>query len=254
VLNFFNQVFTKLQIWLSYGHSFPYYEFILLPSSIFVAFDIKTVIFGSFFVLIATVDTGTILWNQFMVWYSYGYLYVNELMVKKFALLGCSILILAQRYQVGSKMIFGSIPFASGSKEMSTRKSAIMLVGRLFMSVLFLYVGVTEIQRQLANSEQHHHRHGDGHDNLPCKLIEFLLSLPLVVGFKTNLVARLLAIVLVAEAFSSWSWWTSDLNIGYVLHAREHFTVNVGVAGGMLLLSFVGAGKFTVDEMLKKNE
>ena len=42
------------------------------------------------------------------------------------------------------------------------------------------------------------------------------------------------------------------MNIGYVLHAREHFVVNTGVAGGLLLLTVVGAGKFTVDEILKK--
>ena len=48
-----------------------------------------------------------------------------------------------------------------------------------------------------------------------------------IVGFKTSSVARLLGTVLVIEAFTAWAWWTSMLNIGYQLHAREHFTVNV---------------------------
>ena len=45
-----------------------------------------------------------------------------------------------------------------------------------------------------------------------------------------------------------------QLHAGYILHAREHFFVNVGVAGGVTLLTVIGAGKYTVDQLLKKNE
>lgn len=48
------------------------------------------------------------------------------------------------------------------------------------------------------------------------KLAEFALCLPFVVGFKTKLTARLLAAVVFLEAFVSWSWFLSKLNIGYV--------------------------------------
>ncbi len=95
---------------------------------------------------------------------------------------------------------------------------------------------------------------GDGHDQMTFKLLEFLLSLPFTVGYKINTIARLLALILVVEAFAAWSWWTSKLSLGYVIHAREHFFVNIGTAGGILLLSFVGAGKYSVDELLKKKD
>lgn len=36
------------------------------------------------------------------------------------------------------------------------------------------------------------------------------------------------------------------------LHAREHFTVNVALAGGLLLVQEVGGGKYAFDELLKK--
>ena len=49
----------------------------------------------------------------------------------------------------------------------------------------------------------------------------------------------LLALVLVIEAFVAWSWWNSTLSLGYTIHAREHFYVNIGTAGGILLLSFL---------------
>lgn len=38
----------------------------------------------------------------------------------------------------------------------------------------------------------------------------------------------------------------------YQLHVRSHFFTNVGVAGGLLLLHTFGAGKYSVDALLKK--
>jgi alanyl-tRNA synthetase len=40
----------------------------------------------------------------------------------------------------------------------------------------------------------------------------------------------------------------------YAIHARDHFTVNVGVGGGLLLLQSIGGGKYSVDELLKKKD
>ena len=34
----------------------------------------------------------------------------------------------------------------------------------------------------------------------------------------------------------------------------EHFVTNVATAGGLLLLQKIGAGKYTVDELLKKKD
>ena len=85
------------------------------------------------------------------------------------------------------------------------------------------------------------------------KLAEFVLCLPFIVGFKTKLTARLLAVVVFLEAFISWSWFLSNLNIGYRIHAREHFTVNLGVCGGLILLASIGGGKYTIDNYFKKD-
>ena len=45
-------------------------------------------------------------------------------------------------------------------------------------------------------------------------------------------------------------------NLGpyYVIHAREHFVVNLSAAGGLMLLSSIGAGKYSVDEYMKKHD
>lgn len=58
-------------------------------------------------------------------------------------------------------------------------------------------------------------------------MLEFGLSLFLALGLASTTVSALLALVLVIEAFVAWQWWGSHLNMGYALHARSHFAVNL---------------------------
>lgn len=51
-----------------------------------------------------------------------------------------------------------------------------------------------------------------------------------------------------------WSWWISSLGVGYMIHSRQHFAVNIAVAGGLLLLQSFGAGKYSVDEYIEKKK
>ena len=39
-----------------------------------------------------------------------------------------------------------------------------------------------------------------------------------------------------------------------LLRVSEHFTVNLAVSGSLMLLSALGSGRFTVDQLLKKSE
>lgn len=88
--------------------------------------------------------------------------------------------------------------------------------------------------------------------------------MPLCIGFRTRDFCVVLATVCLCEAIVQWtglhwygSGWIYDwANLGafYRVHAREHFVVNVSVAGGLILLRNFGAGKFSVDEMMKKND
>ncbi len=40
----------------------------------------------------------------------------------------------------------------------------------------------------------------------------------------------------------------------YAAHVRLHFVTNLAVCGGLLLLQGFGAGRYTVDELLKKKD
>lgn len=258
---FFNQAYTGFQIWFGYRQPFPWIHGWLLPCSILVVLDMNTMIAGSLMTAVAFFDALKILVTQLTVWYTHGYLYINELMVKKMSLLGAAILILVLNWKETSRrtsQVAGML-LDKAESVMSDKKSAVMLTGRLLISTLFLYVGVTEIQRQIEHLKSdgtvHKNRHShDGHDSILPKLFEFALSIPFTVGFKSALTARCLAIVLIIEACTSWLWFTSQLNVGYRIHAREHFFVNIGVAGACILFAYIGAGKYSVDEFLKKTE
>jgi len=45
-----------------------------------------------------------------------------------------------------------------------------------------------------------------------------------------------------------------QLNIGYRIHAREHFMVNIGVAGALIMFAYMGPGKYSVDAYMKKRD
>jgi alanyl-tRNA synthetase len=196
-------------------------------------------------------------------------LYINELMVKKAAIVGALLMVLVndpyfkEKIDHTSKALQGLLLKEQPKYRISQRTSVVLLIVRVLISSLFVFVGYGEIKRQIAVSQmagvQHHgHRHGrpegDGHDQMWLKVAQFALSMPFVVGWKTSLFARLLAIAMVAEALIYWQFWNTQLGMWYGIHARDHFTVNVGVAGGLLLLQEFGGGKFSVDEMLKKNQ
>ena len=68
------------------------------------------------------------------------------------------------------------------------------------------------------------------------KAVELLLALPFILGVKTEVVSRLLALSLILEALYAWAWWripgdpTSFAHHRRAIHYREHFVTNVATA------------------------
>ena len=73
-------------------------------------------------------------------------LYINELMAKKFSLLGCLAMLLVVTTQKQQKK--ASFPgMLLEASNLSTSASLGLLIGRLLIASLFLYVGLSELHR-----------------------------------------------------------------------------------------------------------
>ena len=128
-----------------------------------------------------------------------------------------------------------------------------LLIGRLLMASIFFYAALSELLRLLLPTALKDIDPDDPHNIVWPKLVELALAIPFVLGARTAMTARALAVTLAIEAGSVWQFWAADA-LPQRLHMREHFSVNVAVAGGLLLVQEVGGGKFAMDHILKKAE
>ena len=269
-LYFFNVWFTAIQTWLFYGEKFPLLTIWLIGPAVMLIMDKQAKIVSVLLMLDIVKDNALLLYGVAQTWRYRHVLYVNELMVKKLSLLGamCLILFGAFKKDITSSKSYGSLLATS---KFTNIQSAALLVARLLLCALFIWAGQGEVRRQLASIHGDGHGHivhdrrvGDGHDQIWAKLSEFAFAVPLCFGYKTKHVCCGLATLCVLEAVVQWSGltpWGSGVfydwaKIGpfYVIHAREHFVVNLSAAGGMILLAGFGAGKYSMDEYLKKQD
>ncbi|KAL4444581.1 hypothetical protein ABPG77_002398 [Micractinium sp. CCAP 211/92] len=281
-LYFLNGVYDKLDTWqfmrqpevLARAHRWPQHYprvgfpwlnvSLVLPCAVLAALGVRVLVTASVLVAYELLDSLRLIWTSLLMLLSHG-IQPNELVVKRLAMMGCTALVLAhsmkeQRLQISS---YAGLLLSGGRDEQrlpGRAKSLVLLLGRLLMASLFLFVGVTQLQRVIARDFilWKHIPHSklwerDGHDN-NWLLLEFVLALPFAVGFKTGAVARALAATLAAEAVTCWPFWADWPTHTYAGHVRLHFATNMGVAGGLLLLASFGAGRFTVDALLAKKK
>lgn len=297
----------------------------MIVIGLLVMFNFKTTILSIPLMLFAFIEAVEILTNRIYHWIVRGgQLYLTELMVKKFSMLGCTLILMLNDPSIRSTIdrardafyglivdndedsdqttVAASTPSISSennnnshnvnnsngktsnskikakfnkfmhtllksksskTQRISNKMSVLLLVSRILIAGLFIFVGFGEIKRQLAGGivhKDHIHKRppGDGHDQLWLKVVEFTIALPFLFGLKTTLVSLLLGVSLVLESVIYWRYWSGTalgLGVPYMLHARDHFYTNFGVAGGLFLLQYIGPGKYSVDELLvKKNK
>eukprot|EP00727_Mastigamoeba_balamuthi_P013977 m51a1_g9201 hypothetical protein (316) ;mRNA; r:109972-111048 len=274
-LYFFNHGATHLyDHWWYWGViSFPVTALPMAVCAALVALNVRVRVFAVPLVLLALLEALEIVSDRLYQWLWMGRpWYVNELMMKKLSMLGCALMLVIgdpafqQRAHLAQRALSGilmgdaaregsDVDAARRSRRAaatSTAMSAALLAVRLLIAGLFLVVGWGEVSRQLYTAREHLRPPGDGHDQLWMKVLQFALALPFTVGFKTEISALLLSVALLVEAIVFWRFWEALLGIGYELHARDHFCVNIGVAGGLFLLRSFGPGKYSVDELISK--
>eukprot|EP01105_Mastigella_eilhardi_P026231 TRINITY_DN746_c0_g1_i2.p2 TRINITY_DN746_c0_g1~~TRINITY_DN746_c0_g1_i2.p2 ORF type:complete len:189 (-),score=47.57 TRINITY_DN746_c0_g1_i2:68-634(-) len=187
-------------------------------------------------------------------------------MMKKVCICGCVIIVLLhipkfkqmlreRTHQALQGLLIVDEPNRTGSL-----LSALLLVVRVLISSLFLFVGYGEIWRHWRRA--HHigehidYAEGDGHNQMWLKLIQFGISIPFVLGFRLTLASAALCFALLTESLVYWAFWATrqELGLQYAVHAREHFFINMAVAGGLYLLNQFGPGRFSIDELLAKKQ
>ncbi|WIA30441.1 hypothetical protein OEZ86_000525 [Tetradesmus obliquus] len=197
----------------------------------------------------------------------------SELLMKQLALIGSAALMLAHSIRDAPRLrsvTAGLLQAADAPRVQPGRgRSSVLLLGRLMVGVMLLVAGYMQalrIKARMASAAAaaaagaapqpvlHHYGMPDGHDS-SLQLVECLLAIPLALGLYTAGVSRLLCLVLLAEAATQWGWWGAGWpSWHYRQHVRDHFFTNAAVAGGLLLMQSFGAGLFTVDSLLAKQD
>lgn len=261
---FLNFAATEVQIWSYNDDGFPFATLLIVPCALLLMFNVQVKWTGYLLMGVAGFHSAQTIYDTLQMFRAGHGLYFNELMVKRLAMLGCLAMVLGRALlenDAKSKSTFAGLLLEDDRPSMARNRSGVLLVARLLISLLFIFVGYSEIKRQLVPIRHGNHVHtrpeGDGHDEIWAKTLQFAFALPLCVGVYTKPVARALGVCCLLEAFVCWRFWSTvahSLGLGYAIHAREHFTVNVAVSGGCFLLQSFGAGKYSLDAYLKKQE
>jgi putative oxidoreductase len=130
---------------------------------------------------------------------------------------------------------------------MNTYQNALNLLGRLLIVALFLPAGLSK----LTGFEDTVGYFGSL--GLPVVTLavvvaiiaEVLGGIALLVGFKTRIVAILLAIFTLAASIAGHAFWAAPADAAFIQQLL--FLKNIAVIGGLLVLASAGAGKFSID-------
>ncbi len=131
-----------------------------------------------------------------------------------------------------------------------TYKAYVSVVGRLLLALMFILSGFGK----LGNIQGTAAFIASGGLPAPTVLaaavgaLELFGGLALVVGYQVRLVGLALALFTVAASVVFHAWWSAPADQQYVTQLL--FMKNISVAGGMLLISALGAGPLSIDARL----
>lgn len=120
--------------------------------------------------------------------------------------------------------------------------SAIILISRIFLSILFILAGWGKLTGLEGTSQFF------GSLGLPVPyatailvgLVEFLGGLAIVIGFQTRFAALIVALFTIGATLVAHMDFSQGMN---AMMAQK----NLAIAGGLLLLAVIGAGAYSVD-------
>jgi putative oxidoreductase len=130
---------------------------------------------------------------------------------------------------------------------MKTYQSALNLIGRILIVALFLPAGLSKLTG-IEGTLGYFASLG-----IPAPAfalattiaIEIVGGIALLVGYKTRLVAIILALFTLAAAVTGHAFWAAPADAAFI--AQLLFFKNIAVMGGLLVLASAGAGSFSID-------
>lgn len=130
---------------------------------------------------------------------------------------------------------------------MKTYQSALNLFGRILIVALFLPAGLSKLTG-FEGTLGYFSSLGIPAPTLALVatiVIEIVGGIALLVGFKTRLVAIIMALFTLAAAVTGHAFWAAPADAAFI--AQLLFFKNIAVMGGLLVLASAGAGSFSFD-------
>jgi putative oxidoreductase len=126
-----------------------------------------------------------------------------------------------------------------------------LLLGRFLLGIYFIIPGVQKVT-QYEFMTHYMSKHGVPFINqlLPLTIVlQILLGIVIIIGFKAKLSAFLLAGMTLVISLYMHKFWNLPEG-GDVIHETQNFFKNMGIMAGLLVLSARGAGQLSVDNWL----
>ena len=119
----------------------------------------------------------------------------------------------------------------------------IEVVGRIFLSIIFLIEGINKIFNYEGTIEYMESFNVPEYLAIPAIIVEILFPLLLIIGYRTKLSALVLAIFTLTTALIFHTDFTNQIQL-------ISFLKNFAIAGGFLILFINGSGKYSLDHKL----
>ena len=117
------------------------------------------------------------------------------------------------------------------------------LVGRIFISLIFLVAGVGKILNYEGTVSYMESFGVPGSLLIPAIIIEILFPLLVIIGYKTKLASIILALFAILLAMIFHTDFSNQMQL-------MSFLKNFAIAGGFLIIFIRGAGKYSIDQRL----
>ena len=114
------------------------------------------------------------------------------------------------------------------------------VIGRTFLSLVFLLAGIGKVFNYEGTIEYMENFNVPGYLLTPAIIIEILFPLLIIIGYKTKLSAAILSLFAVSLAVIFHTDFSNQMQL-------MSFLKNFAIAGGFMILSVKGAGKYSLD-------